>query len=666
MPLSGFASSLPRWFDTLKFKIVALTVVTAVLAALASTELALTSTRTDLERLLLENERDDGQRMAAMLANKREMLELTLSAVAGQLAGADWNDRDAMAHRLLDQPAFGALFETVFAVRSDGTMLARIEKNVAGKDLPNVADRGYFRRAMQSDRPVVSAPLIGRVSKTPIVVIAMAVRSADGQTRGVVAGLLALRSASLFSNFTGTTPSDGSRTLVMDRAGTLLAHPQAQRVLGNAADEPGLAEAFAGWRAAGSPVDTQGVATLSASTMVSMTGIPESDWVLVHLMPRATALAPLEATRHTASRAAIAVGLAAAIVAGLLAWRMTRPISRLHARAEQLLTHESYPTDGWPREGGEVGRLALAFQRVVEQRQLRQLETQALLKQLEAVLDHAEVGIALTRDGQFELVSRQFCRIFRCDKQQFLGQSTRVIYASDDAWQALKERARPAFMERGSYAGELELVRHTGQRFWAHMRGRAVAPGDHSRGTIWTVEDVTEAREQRERLAWASSHDSLTGLANRAAFEVLLEDACARAEREPFCALFIDLDHFKQVNDTSGHAAGDALLRDVAQVLVQQVRKSDTVARLGGDEFAVLLDRCPLPQAQVIAETLRGAVVSYRLAWEGTSHSVGASIGLVPVAGSMATATEVLRAADAACYTAKRQGRNCVALHSVG
>ena len=666
MPLSGFASSLPRWVGTLKFKIVALTVVTAVLAALASTELALTGTHTDLERLLLENERDDGERMAAMLASKREMLELTLGAVARHLASADWHDRDAMGRRLLDQPALGALFETVFAVRSDGTMLARIEKGVAGTDLPNVADRGYFRLAMKSDRPVVSAPLIGRVSKTPIVVIAMAVRSADGQTRGVVAGLLALRSASLFSNLTGTTPGDGSRTLVMDRAGTLLAHPQAQRVLGNAADEPGLAEEFARWRAAGSPVDTRGVATLSASTMVSMTGIPQSDWVLVHLTPRTTALAPLEAAGHTAWRAATAVGLVAALVAGLLAWRMTRPISRLHARAEQLLNHESYPTDGWPDEGGEVGRLALAFQRVVEQRRLRQGETQALLQQLEAVLDHADVGIALTRNGHFELVSEQFCRIFRCDKRQIVGQSTRTIYASDEAFLALSERARPAFMERGAFDGELELVRHVGQRFWAHMRGRAVAPGDHSRGTIWTVEDVTEVREQRERLAWASSHDSLTGLANRAAFEVLLENASARAESEPFCALFIDLDRFKQVNDTGGHAAGDALLRDVAQVLAEQVRKSDTVARLGGDEFAVLLHHCPVSQAQAIAEKMRAAVVAYQLTWEGRHHRVGASIGLVPVDTSTTTAAEVLRAADAACYAAKRQGRNRVALHGVG
>ena len=666
MPLPDFASSVARWFGTLKFKIIALAVATAVLAAMSSTELALTGTRNDLERLLLENERDDGERTAAQLANKLEMLKVALEAVARQVDPSDWQDRASMTRVLLGKPALGALFDVVFAARPDGTMLARVEKGAASADLPSVADRPYFVQAMKADRPVVSAPLLGRALRKPVVIIAMPVRAVDGRTIGVIAGSLALRSAGLFLNLAGTPRTDGSRMLVMDRAGTLMAHPQPGRVLGSAADEPGLAPIYARWRAAGSAIDARGFAQLTGETMVSMSSIPDSDWVLVHLTPQRLALAPLAAAGRTAWLAAAAVGFVAALLAGLLAWRMTRPISRLRVRAEQMLDEDDHVGDGWPDESGEVGSLARAFQQVVEQRQLRQRETQALLKQLEAVLDHAEVGIALTRNGHFELVSRQFCRIFRCDKDQLLGKSTRVIYASDEACRALKERAQPMFMERGAYAGELELMRHSGHTFWAHMRGRAVVPGDRSQGTIWTVEDVTEVREHRERLAWASSHDSLTGLANRAAFEVLLENASARAASEPFCALFIDLDRFKQVNDTGGHAAGDALLRDVAQVLADQVRKSDTVARLGGDEFAVLLHHCPVSQAQAIAEQMRAAVVAYQLAWEGRHHSVGASIGLVPVRDATTTATEVLRAADAACYAAKRQGRNRVALHGPG
>jgi diguanylate cyclase (GGDEF)-like protein len=107
------------------------------------------------------------------------------------------------------------------------------------------------------------------------------------------------------------------------------------------------------------------------------------------------------------------------------------------------------------------------------------------------------------------------------------------------------------------------------------------------------------------------------------------------------------------------------LLRDVAQELVAQVRQTDTVARLGGDEFAVLLPQCPTAQALVIAEKLRAAVERYELKWEGKALHVGASIGLVPVDGRFANHVDVLRAADAACYAAKRGGRNRVSVHDL-
>ena len=657
-------TSLLRWVNTLKFKIVAIAVVTGVVSAMGTTQIVLTKTQAEIERLLLNNDADDSERTASLLANKLDMLQLALGAVARQATPEKWQDRETMTRFLVDKPAVNALFDSLFAVNTDGAMLTRIEKENANAWLLNIADREYFQRVLKTDQPVVSKAIVGRVNKTPIVVIAIPVLAPDGKVTGVIAGSLQLRSSNLFSNLAGTSQADESRTLVMDRSGSLLAHPDPARVLGNAADEPGLADVFARWHGSGSPIETQGAATLSSGHQVSMAGIPASDWVLVRLTSQAAAMAPLVAARRTAWQAAGGVVLVAALLGGALAWAMTRPISALRARAEKLLADAGAPNQSWPQQSGEVGELALAFQHVVEQRQQRQTETQAMLHQLEAVLDHAEVGIALTRNGQFELVSRQFCRTFRCEKRHLVGQATRMIHASDEAYDALSERARPAFMEHGAFDGELELVRRSGQTFWAQMRGRAVVAGDRSQGTIWTVEDVTEMREQRERLAWTSSHDALTGLANRPAFEVLLERATAHAAVAPFCALFIDLDRFKHVNDTGGHAAGDALLRDVAGELAAQVRKSDTVARLGGDEFAVLLAHCPLGQAELIAEKLRAAVVAYQLLWEGHSFGVGASIGLVPVDATYATAADVLRAADAACYAAKKQGRNCVAVHA--
>lgn len=341
--------------------------------------------------------------------------------------------------------------------------------------------------------------------------------------------------------------------------------------------------------------------------------------------------------------------------------RMLRPLKLLRRRVQAVLVDTSLsPVLGRPARQAPAGN-GMGAEHAAPPAIRQHAEIQVLLERIEAVLDHADVGIALTRNGCFELVSRQFCHIFRCDKASIVGQATRSIHSSDEAYQALSERARPAFMAKGAFDGELELRRTDGALFWAHMRGRAVVPGDRSKGTIWIIEDVTEAHAQRERLVWTANHDALTGLMNRRAFEATLGEATARSAHQPFCALFIDLDRFKQVNDSAGHAAGDAVLRDVAQLLVTQVRKSDTVARLGGDEFAVLLSCCPLAQAEMIAEKMRAAVADYRMSWEGgLALSVGTSIGLLPVDGRYGGAAEVLQAADAACYAAKRQGRNCV------
>ena len=363
-----------------------------------------------------------------------------------------------------------------------------------------------------------------------------------------------------------------------------------------------------------------------------------------------------------ASTTAHWMGLVAAAMSVLLAGWMTRRISVLRRRTEELLNESTQSPVDWPAGQDEIGELSRAIQHVDAQRQRQRIETQALVHRLEAVLDHAEVGILLSRNSRIELVSQHFCDIFQCERQDALGQPTRSLYPSDDAYEALSEKARPAFTTVGVFDVELELARRTGERFWAKMRGRAVVAGDPSQGTIWIIEDVTQAREHREQLAWSAHHDSLTGLANRAAFDELLARETALSSQAPFCALFIDLDKFKQVNDSGGHAAGDALLRDIAHQLVAVVRRSDTVARLGGDEFAVMLSGCPLPRAQALAEKLRAAVASYRLEWNGSRHSVGASIGLVHVHGNFATPAEVLKAADEACYAAKRSGRDRVEL----
>ena len=184
-------------------------------------------------------------------------------------------------------------------------------------------------------------------------------------------------------------------------------------------------------------------------------------------------------------------------------------------------------------------------------------------------------------------------------------------------------------------------------------------------GEIHVFHDVTEERRLASQLSWQATHDLLTGLVNRHEFEHRVERALADARERGLAhaVLYIDLDRFKIVNDSCGHAAGDELLRQLGGLLGSKVRDNDTVARLGGDEFGVLLESCPLEQARHIADNLLHAIKDFRFAWRGRPFDVGASIGLVEVKRANADLAGILSTADMACYAAKEHGRGQVHVH---
>jgi diguanylate cyclase (GGDEF)-like protein/PAS domain S-box-containing protein len=178
-------------------------------------------------------------------------------------------------------------------------------------------------------------------------------------------------------------------------------------------------------------------------------------------------------------------------------------------------------------------------------------------------------------------------------------------------------------------------------------------------GAVLVFKDVTDSQALKRQLAHSANHDALTGLPNRAAFAAALAEARRQAieGRRDHVLCFIDLDRFKPVNDTAGHAAGDALLQQVAQMIRRQCRAGDFAARLGGDEFVLLLCDCPAAAARQRAEAVVAAITAIDFTWNGSSYRIGASAGLAP----LATAGDPLSEADSACYAAKAAGRGRVA-----
>ena len=179
-------------------------------------------------------------------------------------------------------------------------------------------------------------------------------------------------------------------------------------------------------------------------------------------------------------------------------------------------------------------------------------------------------------------------------------------------------------------------------------------------GAVLAMHDVSAIRGITRRLNYQATHDALTGLINRREFEVRLRQVMesAQVDNSRHSLIFMDLDRFKIVNDTCGHAAGDALLTEVADLLASQLRNVDTLARIGGDEFALLLECCPIDTAERIGKQLVDKVMDYRLNWEDKSFEIGVSMGLVEITADSRSITELMGDADDACYAAKRAGRN--------
>ena len=185
-------------------------------------------------------------------------------------------------------------------------------------------------------------------------------------------------------------------------------------------------------------------------------------------------------------------------------------------------------------------------------------------------------------------------------------------------------------------------------------------------GSVMVFHDVSKETRLFRQLSYQASHDPLTDLINRREFENSLGKLVntIRSDVEQTHALlYLDLDQFKVVNDTFGHAAGDALLRQLAELVHSKIRSTDILARLGGDEFGIMLERCSEQRAIEVAESIRGAIEGYRFDWQKSFTTIRCSIGVVMVTSENATVAELMSAADVACYSAKDMGRNQIHLY---
>jgi diguanylate cyclase (GGDEF)-like protein/PAS domain S-box-containing protein len=506
----------------------------------------------------------------------------------------------------------------------------------------------------------VTAPLRGLGGLDPFEVAIMTPLPSEPSRPLMLAGVLHLKSDNFLSNMPRIAQLDDThlKTFVANQQGYILAHADPKRLLSLIDDDPDLRPIAAHWRAMGSPLEPLPWTGRFGKQIAAMAAVPGTDWMLFRVADGDALFGA--AGRAIDNTVLLSAGIAAAgalLIFGLTAW-LLKPMGLLRQRALLALDPHQPPHLGWPDAGGEVGELARVLKHVSEQLAASRTDIEQALQQMQAVLEHAPVGIAFTSESRTELASSQLERLLGFERGE-LHRPWETLLADEAPRDTLRENGEAAFQAGRHFEAEVPLRRRDGSTLWARVHGAAVR-GDMRR-RIWIVSDATQSRQQREDLTWNATRDPLTELFNRREFERQLAALVGdRRRHESACALFIDLDHFKQVNDGAGHAAGDQILKVVAQALKAHVRTEDTIGRLGGDEFAVLLRGCPMSRGLQIAELIRAQIERDGICDGRPTLRITASIGVVQIDPGHHSLEELLHAADQACYAAKHAGRNMV------
>ena len=321
---------------------------------------------------------------------------------------------------------------------------------------------------------------------------------------------------------------------------------------------------------------------------------------------------------------------------------------------------------------GKLAALNARLRQEIAARERAENDRMEMEKGLQAVRDrfesgfaNAPIGMALVEvNGGWLQVNDALCRIIGYPEGDLKATTLDAITHPEDIGLAADDLQRLLAGKIPSYQVEKRYRHAWGHYVWVLLTVSVVRDVQgHALHIIKQVQDITERKDGARQLEYLVDHDFLTGLYNRRWFERELAREVERAQRykTPGAVLVIDLDHFKDINDSLGHKAGDDLLKGVAGLLKQRARRGDVLARLGGDEFALLLPQTPADHAEIVADEIVKTLSRRMAASASQSVVVTASVGVAISDGL--TDTELLAYADLAMYEAKEAGRNRFAVY---
>ena len=354
------------------------------------------------------------------------------------------------------------------------------------------------------------------------------------------------------------------------------------------------------------------------------------------------------------------------LITASLAMRLTNPIKALQKACKEIASGNIDKELNIESNISEISGLGSDLEHMRRELVASNKKIAANEARYAAILDHAAEGIFIfDKQGVIHSFNRSAEQLFGYRADEIVGQDIATLITPPGVFEHSKDHLKEFMQAEISRLigreGELTGFHKDGASFHIALKVRAVVLDEKEMFTAMAA-DISERRALMDHLKSVAEHDGLTGLYNRSYFQGELERLVDLTKRtkQPSALLYIDLDHFKYVNDTLGHSAGDRLLIEISTILVKRARKSDLIARLGGDEFTVLIYNTQADQVHDTAESFRKALADYPFKQGAEQVDIGCSIGVAMVTEETQSAGETLSRADIACHLAKRGGRNRV------
>jgi len=539
---------------------------------------------------------------------------------------------------------------------SDGELKVSVQE-LPGPRRLNARGSSYFEQALAGRHGVISPPMRSRLTGHHIVVFSTPLKDAAGKVVAVLAGSVDLRRSGFLRQIGALKPGRSGYLFLMTADGVVIDHPDQARLFQHVSSFPGMnrgtekaLSGFEGWLEARAKDGTDSIYAYKR--------LPSTGWILGARYPQVEAFAPLNATRHNALFGAGGMALAAGLLAWVLVYRLLAPLQALRDNVGAI-RHDGAGI-GVLRDGrkDEIGELGRAFHALMAERERAESGRAASEKRLRMITDNLPVLISyMDREHRFQFGNATYDKWFGVAPGQLEGMPISQLLGDGIAAEVFPNLEQ-AFAGH-SVTHEIRIPVRGEPRILQATYIPDVQPDGEVAGVYSLVHDMTHVKEVEEQLLQLARIDTLTGIANRRMFGETLLHALERARRshKPLALAYLDIDHFKRINDTHGHGVGDEVLKEFARRLTVGVRATDTPARLSGDEFVVILEEIG---GQAEAERIAGKIVAAMRAPFPTSAGLVQASTSVGVALSMPRQDQeqLLAAADTALYAAKGKGRD--------